>query len=343
MAGVDSATRAATPSLPWKTKLLVTGLTIAIDCSRRSNGTVNRRLFNFVDAKAPPSTKPINGVTSSDITVDPSRNLWFRLYTITRLSAASSAADDGDAKLPVIVFFHGGGFAFFSADTKPFDDFCRRLASELQAIVISVNYRLAPEHRFPSQFDDAFDTLKFLDVNDGVHLPQYADLSRCFVAGDSAGGNIAHHVTLRASTNHPEFKKLKICGLIAVQPFFGGEERTESELRLTNVPSVNVERTDWMWRAFLPEGSDRNHEAANIFSGRDVSGVEKYPATMVFVGGFDPLQDWQKRFYEWVNKAGKEAYLVEYPHAIHGFYVFPELPESSLLITEMRGFIQKHS
>ncbi|KAE9446179.1 hypothetical protein C3L33_21924, partial [Rhododendron williamsianum] len=335
MAGGDSTTRAATPPLPWKTRLVLAGHTFAVDCSCRSNGTVNRGLMNFLDLKAPPSAKPINGVTSSDITVDPSRNLWFRLYSITPA--------DSHTKLPVIVYFHGGGFAFFSADTKPYDDFCRRLASGLQAIVISVNYRLAPEHRFPSQYDDGLDTLKFLDDDDSLHLPQYADLSRCFLAGDSAGGNIAHHVTLRVATNHREFEKLKIAGLIAIQAFFGGEERTESELRLTNVPSVKLERSDWMWRAFLPLGSDRNHEAAHVFSGVDVSGVEKYPAAMVVVGGFDPLQDWQKRFYEWLNKAGKEAYLVEYPNAIHAFYVFPELPESSLLIAEVREFVQKQS
>ncbi|KAF7127352.1 hypothetical protein RHSIM_Rhsim11G0066500 [Rhododendron simsii] len=320
------------------TRLLIACHTIAVDFSRRSNGTINRGLMNFLDAKAPASAKPIKGVTSSDITVDPSRNLWFRLYNINPLAAAAD-----ESKLPIIIYFHGGGFSFFTSDTKPFDDFCRRLTSELPAVVVSVSYRLAPENRYPSQFDDGLDTLKFLDADEGLHLPQNVDLSRCFIAGDSAGGNIAHHVTLRAAMNHCEFKKLRLAGLIAIQPFFGGEERTESELRLTNVPFVNIERSDWAWRAFLPPGSNRDHEAANIFLGADVSGVEKYPATIVFVGGFDPLQDWQKRFYEWLNKSGKEAYLVEYPNAIHAFYGFPELSESSLLVTEVRNFIQKQS
>ncbi|XP_058190043.1 probable carboxylesterase 18 [Rhododendron vialii] len=338
MAGGDSTARAAKPSIPWKTRLLIAGHTFAVDYSRRSNGTINRGLMNFLDAKAPASAKPIKGVTSSDITVDPSRNLWFRLYNVNPLAAAAD-----ESKLPIIVYFHGGGFSFFSSDTKPFDDFCRRLTSELPAVVVSVNYRLAPENRYPSQFDDGFDTLKFLDADEGLHLPQNVDLSRCFIAGDSAGGNIAHHVTLRAAMNHGEFKKLRLAGLIAMQPFFGGEERTESELRLTKVPFVNIERSDWSWRAFLPPGSNRDHEAANIFLGADVSGVEKYPATIVFVGGFDPLQDWQKRFYEWLSKSGKEAYLVEYPNAIHAFYGFPELPESSLLVAEVRNFIQKQS
>ncbi|KAF7147780.1 hypothetical protein RHSIM_Rhsim03G0058000 [Rhododendron simsii] len=86
-----------------------------------------------------------------------------------------------------------GGFSFFTSDTKPWDNFCCRLTSELPAVVVSVNYHLAPENRYPSQFDDGLDTLKFLDADEGLHLPQNVDLSRCFIAGDTAGGNIAHH------------------------------------------------------------------------------------------------------------------------------------------------------
>ncbi|XP_057501980.1 probable carboxylesterase 18 [Actinidia eriantha] len=319
----------STPFLPWKTRLLVAGHTFAVDYSRRSNGTVNRRLMNFLDAKSPPSAKPMNGVTSSDITIDVTRNLWFRLFTPA----------DADM-LPVIVYFHGGGFVFFSASTKPYDEFCRRLAENIPAVVVSVNYRLAPEHRFPAQFDDAFDTLKFLDSD---FLPPKADLSRCFVTGDSAGGNIAHQVALRSAASEGGFRRLRIAGVIAIQPFFGGEERTESELRLTHVPFVNTERSDWMWKAFLPEGSDRNHEGVNFLSdpkSAHISGLN-FPATLVFVGGFDPLQDWQRRYYDWLKESGKEAYLGEYPQATHAVYGFPELPEASQLITEVRDFIQK--
>uniref|UniRef100_A0A5B6ZEI4 Putative CXE carboxylesterase n=1 Tax=Davidia involucrata TaxID=16924 RepID=A0A5B6ZEI4_DAVIN len=320
-----------TPDLPWKTRFLIAAYCFGVDASRRSNGTVNRRLMSLFDPKSPPSSsKAINGVTSSDVTVDASRNLWFRLYV------PCSAAD---SRLPLIVYFHGGGFAFCTADSKPYHDFCCRLAAELPAVVVSVNYRLSPEHRCPSQYHDGFDAHKFIDSSEAAVLKSNADLNRCFIAGDSAGGNIAHHVTLRAVGE--EFGKLKVIGLVAMQPFFGGEERTESELRLKKAPLVNVERSDWMWRAFLPEGSDRNHEVTNLKSA-DISGV-KFPSTIVIVGGFDPLQDWQRRYYEELKKCGKEVKLLEYPNAIHGFYGFPELPESALLITELRDFIPNQS
>ncbi|KAF3447415.1 hypothetical protein FNV43_RR12601 [Rhamnella rubrinervis] len=320
------------PDLPWNVRIFVNTIAFFMDVCRRSNGRINRTLMNLLDLKASPLSKPVKGLQSSDIMVDKSRNLWFRLYAPLHHAAATS--------LPVIFYFHGGGFALMGADSKSYDDFCQRLARELPAIVISVNYRLAPEHRYPSAYDDGFDALKFIDgerIKD--RLPANANLKRCFIAGDSAGGNLAHHVAVKAAEH--EFDQLKIVGLIALQPFFGGQERTESENRLAGALMINVERTDWMWKAFLPDGSDREHAAANVFGPKsvDISGL-KFPATMVVVGGFDPLQDWQKSYYEGLKKRGKEAHLIEYPNAIHSFYIFSELQESSLLIKDMRDFMR---
>ncbi|KAK9266008.1 hypothetical protein L1049_027102 [Liquidambar formosana] len=327
----------SSPVLPWKTKIALSLLSVVTDFTRRSDGTVNRRLLSFLNLNnVPPNLTPIKGVTSSDVTVDPARDLWFRVFVPT--------VEGGDhITLPVIVFFHGGGFTFLRPDAKPYDDACRRFARKVPAIVVSVNYRLTPEHRYPSQYHDGFDVLKFLDQNPQV-LPGNADLSKCFLAGDSAGGNLGHHVAKRAASEGVStFHTVRVIGLIAIQPFFGGEERTESETRLVNPVVVNLERTDWHWKVFLPDGSDRDHEAANVCGPKaeDISGLVNFPKTLVFVGGFDPLQDWQKRYYEWLKRSGKEAYLIEYPKAIHAFYVFPEFPESSMLFTEVRDFVQK--
>ncbi|XP_054787641.1 probable carboxylesterase 18 [Prosopis cineraria] len=319
------------PILPWKTHLSLSLVSAVTDAVRRSDGTLNRRVMNFFDLKTSPNPKPIKGVKSSDVTVDPSRNLWFRLFTPTLVTASSS--------LPVIVFFHGGGFTYLSAASFSYDAVCRLFARKCPAIVISVNYRLIPEHRYPAQYDDGFDVLQFLD-QDGGDLPDSADLSKCFLAGDSAGGNLAHNVAVRVCRNR--LRKVRVIGQISIQPFFGGEERTESETRLPKAPLVSVERTDWIWKVLLPDGSNRDHEAVNVSGPNavDISGMD-YPDTIVFVGGFDPLQDWQRRYYEWLKKSGKEAELIEYPDSIHAFYVFPELPEASQLISEVRDFINK--
>ncbi|RVW74975.1 putative carboxylesterase 18 [Vitis vinifera] len=285
------------PNLPWKVRLFVTAFGFLTDASFRRNGSVNRRFINLIDFKISPSDKPVNGVTTSDITVDPSRNLWFRYFL-------PSAAEAGK-KLPVTVYFHGG-----------------------------VNYRLAPEHRCPASYEDGVDVLKFLDENP----PANADLTRCYIVGDSAGGNIAHHVTARAGEHN--FTNLNIAGVIPIQPYFGGEERTESEIQLAGAPLVSVERTDWCWKAFLPEGSDRDHPAANVFGPKssDVSGL-KFPKSLVFMGGFDPLRDWQESYCEGLKGNGKEVKVVDYPNAMHSFYAFPDLPESTLFMRELQDFI----
>ncbi|CAN1336082.1 Probable carboxylesterase 18 [Linum perenne] len=83
------------------------------------------------------------------------------------------------------------------ADSKFYDLFCRSMARETPAVVVSVNYRLAPEHRCPRQYEDGFDALKFVDEEYNVDV----DFGRCFLAGDSAGGNLAHHVAVRAASS----------------------------------------------------------------------------------------------------------------------------------------------
>lgn len=229
-----------------------------------------------------------------------------------------------------------------SASSKPYDDFCRRLARDLSAFVISVNYRLSPENPYPVPIEDCFDALKFIDTADIEGFSSTADLKRCFLAGDSAGGNLVHHVAVIASEHG--FSKVKLIGNISIQPFFGGEERTESELRLTRAPFITTERTDWMWKAFLPKGANRDHPAANVFgpNSGDLSGIN-FPATIVFVGGYDALKDWQKRYYEGLRRNGKEAYLVEYENGFHTFYAYPEVPESGLFMEQVKDFMQKQS
>uniref|UniRef100_A0A1J3IJ75 Putative carboxylesterase 18 n=1 Tax=Noccaea caerulescens TaxID=107243 RepID=A0A1J3IJ75_NOCCA len=313
-------------AIPLKTRIALTVISTFTDNAQRPDGSINRRFLRLFDFRAPPNPKPINTVSSSDFVVDPSRDLWFRLFT---------PHVSGD-RIPVVVFFHGGGFAFLSPNARPYDNVCRRFARKLPAYVISVNYRLAPENRYPAQYDDGFDVLKYIEENHGTILPENADLSRCFFAGDSAGGNIAHNVALRVCRARC-FTAMKLVGLISIQPFFGGEERTEAEKRLVGMPLVSPDRTDWCWKAMLPEGSNRDHEASKP-DVVDISDLD-YPETMVVVAGFDPLRDWQSSYCEWLKLSGKGATVVEFPNMFHAFYIFPELPESGELIQRIKDFV----
>lgn len=305
------------PALPLLTTFIIYLYGLIIHVCTRHDGTFNRRLFSLVDFKASaPATKHINTtrVSTSDITVDPSRNLWFRLFT------PSTPNSHSEKLLPLIVYFHGGGFAVFGADSKLYDDLCSHLAAGVPAVIVSVNYRLAPAN---------------------------TDLSKCFIGGDSAGGNIAHHVTIRALQNAEQFYNIRIIGILGVQPFFGGEERTESELRLTKAPLISVKQGDVFWREFLPEGADRNHPAANVFGGganSEAAAALKnldFPSSLVIVGGNDPLLDWIRRYVEWLKNCGKQVELSEYPNAFHGFFLFPDVPEFAFFIDDVANFVQK--
>ncbi|KAL2941938.1 putative carboxylesterase 18 [Bienertia sinuspersici] len=326
-------------SLPFKTRVQVSVVNFVTDAVRRSNGTINRRLFNLLDRHIPSNPLPINSVSSYDVVFDASNNLYFRLF-IPHTNAVNSSS------LPVIVFFHGGGFAFLSAASHAYDAVCRRFARKLNAVVCSVEYRLSPEHKFPCQYDDGFAVLKFLDnPNNRRKIPEFpenADVSSVFLAGDSAGGNIAHHLAVKFASTPSTFSLLNVLGLINIQPFFGGKERVDSELRLEGAPIVSQARTEWLWKAFLPDGLDYDHWAVNVSGPNavDINGLDSFPPTLLFVGGFDPLKDWQIRYHQWLKRNKKDVKLVEYSTAIHAFYVFPELPETNLLFAEIMEFIK---
>ncbi|CAN6374860.1 unnamed protein product [Urochloa humidicola] len=335
---VETPRARVAPPMPWRTRLAVLAAGYVTDATRRADGSVNRRLLAVLDKPVPPSSTPRNGVASVDLTIDPVHSVRARLFY---LSSSSAGAGAGEEQLPVIVFFHGGGFAYLSASSPAYDAACRRIARYANAAVLSVDYRRAPEHRFPAAYDDGLAALRFLDSDPTSNLPVPLDASRCYLAGDSAGGNIAHHVARRyaCSSGAAPFRNVRLAGLIAIQPFFGGEERTSSELRLAGAPIVNVPRTDWMWRAFLPAGSDRNHEACSPDAAAGLGGSPEFPPVTVVVGGYDPLQDWQRRYCDAMRREGKEVTVVEYPEAIHAFYVFPELSEGKDLMLKIKEIV----
>ncbi|KAJ9676347.1 hypothetical protein PVL29_025056 [Vitis rotundifolia] len=219
MSGTSGSELRTSLKLPWKIRFILAALNAISNASIRRNGTVNRCLMTLIDFKVPPSDKPVNGVTISDTTVDPSRNLWFRYF----LPRGTTSWEN----LPIIVYFHGGSLVFLSLSSKtPRHRRLRQLPSR-------------PGAQIPSPYEDGVEILKFIDENP----PANADLTRCFIVGDSAGGNLVYHVTARAGVH--DFRNLKIAGAILIQPFFGGEERTESEIQLAGTPLVTVERTDW--------------------------------------------------------------------------------------------------
>ncbi|KAJ6827166.1 putative carboxylesterase 18 [Iris pallida] len=327
------------PSFPLPAKIFYSLINLVLCFAKRRDGTLNRRCISFLDAvRSPPDPDGgPDGVATSDHVVDPERNLSVRYYS----PPPAEEIRDGQVALPVVVYFHGGGFVTGSTAAPQFDGFCRRLSKQLPARVVSVDYRLAPGHRYPAPCDDGVAVLRWLDGGSGLFID---DLSAVFLAGDSAGDNIAHHVARRAAAEE-RYERTRVLGLVAIQPFFGGEEDTESERRL---PFVSRRNLKWLWRIYLPEGSDSDHEAANVFGpGSSTSSSwskgewTHFPATMVVVGGLDSLQDRQRWYYEGLKRMGVEAYLVEYPNAIHSFHVLPGNADAQQLVRDVADFVRR--
>ncbi|CAN6176184.1 unnamed protein product [Urochloa humidicola] len=340
MAAPDPPPRPGKAPLPWRATLLVGAASVLHAASLRGDGTVNRFLLSLFDRPAPPTPTPVAGMASTDHAI--SDHLRVRLFNPTTTPSGGGDDDKKQKQLPVVVYFHGGGFVFHSAAMAQYDEFCRRLATAIPAIIASIDYRLAPEHRFPAQYDDGEAALRWVLAGAGGALPSASPPAAVFVVGDSAGGNIAHHVAAR----HPE----DVAGLVAVHPFFGGEAPTASELRLRDAPFGGPERLAWPWRAFLPHGATRDHEAADAPDAirRVVEERERrwraFPPAVVCVGGWDVHQDRQRAYAATLRDAGaEEVAVVEYPDAIHGFYILEELADSKKLVADVAEFVNRRA
>ncbi|KAJ4719089.1 carboxylesterase 1-like [Melia azedarach] len=263
-----------------------------------ADGTLTRDCSNYPSTVATPDpgnhTLP---VLSKDVLVNHLNNTWVRIF-LPRQALDSSFTP----KLPLIIHFHGGGFIILSAATKLQHDFCSNIAADLPAVIVSLEYRLAPEHRLPAAYDDAIEALHWIKTAQDEWLQQYANFSCCFLSGDSAGGNIAYHVGLRVAVEVDNILPLKIRGLMLNSPFFGGVKRTESELRSANNPLSPLCAIDLMWELSLPTGVDRDHEYCNPIVGGGSKLLDQFKLLgwkVLLMGATeDPFFDQSNRVFE---------------------------------------------
>ena len=252
--------------------MLISNFKLAYNLLRRADGTFNRELAEFLDRKVPANTIPVDGVFSFDH-VERSTGLFNRVYQVAPENMGRFIELEKPLSttkiVPVIIFFHGGSFSHSSANSAIYDIFCRRLVSNCKAVVVSVNYRRSPEYRYPCAYDDGWSALNWVKSRTWLQSGKDSKV-HVYLAGDSSGGNIAHHVAVRAAE-----EDIEVLGNILLHPLFGGEKRTESEMKLDGKYFVRLQDRDWYWRAFLPEGADRDHPACNPFGpkGKNLQGL----------------------------------------------------------------------
>ncbi|KAJ8771403.1 hypothetical protein K2173_026580 [Erythroxylum novogranatense] len=268
-----------------------------------SDGSITR-LVKLEEIPPTPDLSDPTLVFSKDVTINQSNSTWARIF-LPRQALDSPTTFN---KLPLLVYVHGGGFILIlSPASRYLHDFCFKMASELAVIVVSLEYRLAPEHRLPAAYDDVEEALHWVKTGGDDWLRVYADYSKCFLMGSSAGGNIAYHVGLRAAIDD-HLEPLKIRGLILHQPFFGGVGRTESEMRFVNDPILPLVSNDLMWDLSLPIGVDRDHEYSNPTVGGGCRVLQEMAKlgwrVLVSAGECDPLIDRQKEVIKLMKAKG---------------------------------------
>jgi acetyl esterase len=210
-----------------------------------------------------------------------------------------------ESPIGTIVYVHGGGWVVGTLDT--FDPFCRAFAKESGCKVVSVDYRLAPEHPFPAAADDAFAALQWVAEN-----MQEGPL---VVAGDSAGGNLAAVSARRArDAGGPE-----LALQFLVYPVTDHDFETPSYAQHgSGDPVLMLSRADmeWFWDHYAPSKADRDHPDASPLKADDLSGVA--PAHVV-VAEHDPLRDEGLAYAEKLKAAGVPVTVRHYDDQSHGF------------------------
>ncbi|KAF3792546.1 putative carboxylesterase 17 [Nymphaea thermarum] len=302
-----------------------------------------------VISEVPWSCAPEAGTISRDVTINKLTGLWARIY------APRQAAHH--AKLPLVIYFHGGGFCLGSPAWKCYHEFLVKLASKANCLIVSVNYRLAPENRLPAAYEDGLSTVEWArrqalgeTSSENSWWSTLCDFSRVFLAGDSAGANIAYNVV--ATLSGRAVKPLSLRGLILIQPFFGGEARLASER--SNAERANtalsLAASDTFWQLALPvvggTAANRNHPWCNPLAKSSQALHELHlPQSLVCISEMDVLRDRNLEFCAAMRRAGKKVDHVIYKGVGHAFQVLQDSPFSNSraieMITHVAAFVKK--
>ena len=208
---------------------------------------------------------------------------------------------------PGLVYFHGGGFIYGDLDTH--DVVCRGIAQGTPCAVVSVDYRLAPEHRFPAAVEDAFAATAWIAAN-GAALG--IDPARLVVAGDSAGGNLAAVTALSARDAGGPALSMQVL----IYPTTDFAEETESVARFAEGYLLTRESIRWVKRTYLRDDRDARDWRASPLRARDFS---KLPTAYVITAGFDPLRDEGRAYAERLAQGGTAVTHECFEGQVHGF------------------------
>ena len=221
---------------------------------------------------------------------------------------------EGRPPMGLLVYFHGGGWVL--GDLKSHDGVCRALANGAGCVVVSVDYRLAPEHRFPAGLDDCYAATKWAAENaESIG----GDAARLAVGGDSAGGNLAAAVAMMSRDQNGPAIRLQLlfypvtdCGL---------DTPSQKEFAADGYVLSRADM-EWFWNHYLRSTADKNNPYACPLRAKNLGGLA--PA-LILTASHDPLRDEGERFAERMMAAGVKTTCTRYDGVTHGFISFADL------------------
>jgi acetyl esterase len=224
----------------------------------------------------------------------------------------------GEGPFPLMVFFHGSGFVLCSLDTH--DGLCRNLCAGSGCVVVSVDYRLAPEHKFPAAPDDCLAATRWAVANAAA---LGADPGRVLVAGDSAGGNLATVTALRIRDEGGP----KLCGQLLIYPvtdYYDAGTPSMAE----NAEGYGLGRAGmiWFWNHYLLDPSSAANPHASPLRAPDLTGL---PPALVVTAQYDPLRDEAEHYADRLRQAGVTTRMKRWDGMNHGFITWPGVVDKS--------------
>ena len=214
---------------------------------------------------------------------------------------------EGKGPFPILVFYHGGGWVICDLDTH--DGPCRYLTNHARCVTVSVDYRLAPEHKFPAGVEDCWAALKWVAAN---AASLNGDPKRIAVGGDSAGGNLSAVIAQLAR----DAAGPKLVFQLLIYPATEAELDTYSHKTFRDY-FLTAESIKWFWGHYLRTDADRKDPRAAPALTKDLKGL---PPALVITAEFDPLRDEGEAYGERLRAAGVPVTITRYDGMIHGFY-----------------------
>lgn len=212
-----------------------------------NDGTVERFLGS---PHVPPSLlDPETLVSSKDIVISENPSISARVYLPPKLN------NSHQQKLPIFVYFHGGAFCLESAFSFLHHRYLNLIASEAKVLVVSVEYRLAPENPLPAAYEDSWEALKWVTSHFNSNksepwLVEHGDFNRFYIGGDTAGANVAHNAVLRVGVESETLWGVKIAGVVLAFPLFWSSEPVLSEM----VEGFEESSAMQVWKFVYPDG-----------------------------------------------------------------------------------------